>query len=440
MSRRYDSRSRLTRRTFLGGAAATIALPFLDAMRTPALAGEGDPLRMLFYFLPNGLHLPSWVPDATGAEFDLKPIAAPLAELKDELLFVSGLANRNAEDDVAGDHARGTASFLTARYIVKSEGEDIENGVSVDQEAAPLLGTGSLFPSLQLGIDGGDSVGACDSGYSCAYIRAVSWAGPATPLAKVVSPALLFDRMFAGYDPTLTAADRERRRALRTSVLDHAVAQANDLERKLGVRDRAKLDEYLTGVRELEQRIAADDGELACEPPDRPPEDLLFVQHVQAMTDLMVLAFECDLTRTISFMFGNGSSYRSFPFLGVSGAHHELSHHQDDPEKIAAIETIATWEMERVADLLTKLRDKALLDSTMVYVGSEISDGNGHWHYDLPVLLAGRLGGAISPGRHVRYEAERPIAELYLEMLQAIGSGATTFGDDGVAPLGVFQP
>jgi hypothetical protein len=394
---------------------------------------------MLFYFLPNGIHLPSWIPDSTGPDFDFKPILAPLEPFREDLLLISGLANRNAEDDIAGDHARGTATFLTAHAIVKSEGEDISNGISVDQVAAPLLGGPTLFPSLQLGIDGGDSVGACDSGYACAYIRNVSWAGPATPLAKVTSPSLLFDRMFAGYDATLSAADRERRRALRTSVLDHALADATSLRSRLGTRDQAKLEEYLDGVRALELRIAATESELQCAPPDRPPEDLLYVQHVQAMTDLMVLAFECDLTRTISFMFGNGSSYRAFPFLGVSGAHHELSHHQDDPEKLAAIETIATWELEQAADLIGKLRAKGLLESSMIYIGSEISDGNGHWHYDLPIAILGQLGGRIETGRHVRYEAEQPVADLYLEMLQSLGSDLTEFGEDSTGPLGVFQ-
>jgi len=435
------SRTRpLSRRLFLGGAAAAVSLPFLDAMRgRAALAGGDAPSRMLFYFLPNGIHPASWTPDITGPDFDFKPIAAPLEAFREDLLMISGLANRNAEDNVAGDHARGTASFLTARSINKSEGEDIRNGISVDQEAAPLLGAGALFPSLQLGIDGGDAVGACDSGYSCAYIRNVSWAGETTPLAKVTSPALLFDRMFEGLDPTLSAADRDRRRALRTSVLDHAVSDATALTSRLGSKDRAKLDEYLTGVRELELRVAATETELLCEPPDRPPEDLLYVQHVVAMTDLMVLAFDCDLTRTVSFMFGNGSSYRAFPFLGVSGAHHELSHHQDDPAKIAAIETIATWEMEQVADLLTKLKAKDLLSSSMVFVGSEISDGNGHWHYDLPVAIAGQLGGRIETGRHVRFDEERAVADLYLELLQSVGSPLTEFGDDGTAPLGILQ-
>lgn len=434
------SRSRpISRRLFLGGAAAAVSLPFLDAMRIrPAHAGGDDVARMLFYFLPNGIHLPSWTPDQTGPDFELKSIAAALEPFREDLLFVSGLANRNAEDSIAGDHARGTASFLTARAIVKSEGEDISNGVSVDQEAAPLLGPAALFPSLQLGIDGGDAVGACDSGYACAYIRNISWASETTPLAKVTSPRVLFDRMFAGFDPSLTAADRDRRRELRTSVLDHALGGAESLSPKLGARDRAKLDEYLTGVRELELRIASTDTALACAPPDRPSEDLLYVQHVQAMTDLMVVAFECDLTRTISFMFGNGSSYRAFPFLGVSGAHHELSHHQNDPEKIAAIETIASWEIAQAADLIGKLKDRDLLSSSMVYVGSEISDGNGHWHYDLPVAIAGQLGGRIETGRHVRYEAEQPIANLYLEMLRSVGSELTEFGDDGTAPLGLF--
>lgn len=436
---------RLSRRHILGGGAAAIALPFLDAMRprtARADQGSGVPKRMLFYFVPNGMHMPAWFPTQNGDQLELSPILAPgLAGLEEKLTVIRGLANRPAIVPVAGDHARGTGSFLTCRTVNKSEGDAIYNGISVDQVVAPHLCGGALFPSLQLGIDGGGSVGACDSGYSCAYIRNISWAGPVTPLAKIVSPQVLFDRIFAGYDPSLDAAARERRRQYRTSVLDYALNDATSLRGRLGVRDRLKLDEYLTGVRELEQRIEDSGAELACAPPDRAPDDVTYREHVAINSELMALAFECDLTRVTSFMLGNGSSYRSFSFLGVGGAHHELSHHGGDPEKQALLQTINTWEVEILGDLLRRLDaveeadGTSLLDNTLVYFSSEIADGDSHQHVDLPVLLAGGFGGAVRTGRYLDLGEERPLADLYLSMIQMAGGSDTEFGDDSTGPL-----
>lgn len=432
--------ARLSRRHILGGAAAAVALPFLDVMRprrARADQGSGVPKRMLFYFVPNGMHMPAWFPSMNGDQLELSPILAPgLAGLEEKLLVIRGLANRPAVVPVAGDHARGTGSFLTCRTVNKSEGDAIYNGVSVDQVVAPHLCGGALFPSLQLGIDGGGSVGACDSGYSCAYIRNISWAGPATPLAKIVSPQVLFDRMFAGYDPELDAAARERRRAYRTSILDHALGDATSLRSRLGVRDRQKLDEYLTGVRDLETRIQDAESELACAPPDRPPDDVTYLEHVALNTELMALAFECDLTRVTSFMLGNGSSYRSFSFLGVGGAHHELSHHGGDAQKQAGLQTIDTWEVEQLGNLLRRLDSieeadgTSVLDNTLVYFSSEIADGDSHQHDDLPVVLAGGFGGAVRTGRYLDLGEERPLADLYLAMIQAAGGTDATFGAD----------
>ena len=430
----------LSRRHILGGGAAAIALPFLDAMQ-PRLARADQaadiPRRMLFYFVPNGVHMPAWFPTMSGEQLSLSPILAPgLAGLEEKLLVIRGLANRPAIVPVAGDHARGTGSFLTCRTVNKSEGDAIYNGISVDQVVAPHLCGGALFPSLQLGIDGGGSVGACDSGYSCAYIRNISWAGPTTPLGKIVSPQVLFDRIFAGYDPELDAAARARRRAYRTSVLDYALDDATSLRGRLGVRDRLKLDEYLTGVRDLEQRIADADAELGCAAPDRPPNDVTYVEHVALNTDLMALAFTCDLSRVTSFMLGNGSSYRGFSFLGVGGAHHELSHHGGDVEKQAGLQTINTWEVEQLGNLLRALDSvveadgSTLLDNTLVYFSSEIADGDSHQHDDLPVLLAGGLQGAVRTGRFLDLGEERPLADLYLSMIRAAGGDDASFGAD----------
>ncbi|MCO4771612.1 MAG: DUF1552 domain-containing protein [Deltaproteobacteria bacterium] len=434
---------RLSRRHILGGAAAAISLPFLEAMlprgsRAYADQGSGIPRRMLFYFLPNGLHMPAWWPEAAGEgdAWSLSPMLEPLADMKEQLVVLRGLANRPAIVPVAGDHARGTGSFLTCRTVNKSEGDAIYNGISVDQVIAPYLCGGALFPSMQLGIDGGGTVGACDSGYSCAYIRNISWAGPTTPLAKLVNPQIIFDRMFAGFDPSLTAEGRERRRMYRSSILDLGLSDGLALRSSLGVRDRLKLDEYLNGVRELELRIQTSNDELACAAPDRPDEDPTYVERVALLTELIAVALECDMSRVVSFMLGNGSSYRSFSFLGVGGAHHELSHHQDDPVKQQMLQTIGTWEMEQFGNLIRRLSQteevdgSSLLDHCAVMLSSEIADGNAHQHVDLPMLVAGGFGGQWETNRFVDLGAERPLADFYLGLIQAAGGTETTFGDD----------
>lgn len=432
---------RLSRRHILGGGAAAISLPFLEAMlprgaRALADQGSGIPRRLLFYFVPNGLHMPGWWPSGSGGNWELSPMLQPLADLKSDLVMVRGLANRPALVPVAGDHARGTGSFLTCRTVNKSEGDAIYNGVSVDQVIAPALCGGALFPSMQLGIDGGGSVGSCDSGYSCAYIRNISWAGPATPLAKLTNPQIIFDRMFAGFDPTLTAEGRERRRVYRTSILDLALSDSTALRSTLGARDRLKLDEYMNGVRELELRIDGADADLACAAPDRAGDDPTYVERVALITELMALAFECDMTRVTSFMLGNGSSYRSFSFLGVPGAHHELSHHQDNPAKQEFLQTIGTWEVEQFGRLVRRLAETEevdgtrLLDHCGLVFSSEIADGNAHQHTDLPMLVAGGFGGAWETDRYLDLGEERPLADFYLGLIRASGLSDETFGAD----------
>jgi hypothetical protein len=432
--------SRVSRRGLLRAGAASVALPFLPSLlpRGARAGGEG-PLRIVFFFVPNGMHMPSWTPVDDGPGFTLSPILSPLAAHSDRLLVVSGLSNRSGEADVAGDHARGTGSFLSCVPVVKSEGDGIRNGISFDQALVPYLSGGTAFPSLQLGIDGGDSVGNCDSGYSCAYVRNISWADEVTPLAKTVSPRVLFDRLFAGFDPGETEADRVRRRTMRTSVLDHVIGEAESLQSRLGSADRVKLEGYLDGVRALETRIETAEV-LACDVPETPGQDLTYLETVAAMTDLLAVSLACDATRVVSFMLGNGASYRSFGFLGVQGAHHEISHHQNDPAKQAQLEIIDTWESTVLASLLDRLAAEdegecTLLDNTLVVYSSEVADGNGHWHYDLPMVLAGGFGGRIATGRHLRLAAERPLADLFLGIATAAEAPIDTFGADSTGPL-----
>ena len=434
---------RLSRRAFLGGSAATVSLPLLEAM-TPlgrsAFAQTDKPVRMLCYYVPCGIHMPAFTPANEGAGFTLSQTLAPLANVQNDLLVLTGLENKAANPDGPGDHAAGTGSFITAHHVFKTEGADIENNISVDQVAANALGNATRYPSLQLGMDGGGSTGGCDSGYSCAYARNISWSGPKTPLPKTVDPQIVFDRLFAGFDPEATAAESAKRRLYQKSILDFAATDVAKLQGKLGALDRAKLDEFLTGIRELERRIDGMDEATVCGVPDRPGGSYSVTEKAQVMSDLMVLAFQCDLTRIQSFMLANAGSGRVYDFLGISDGHHQLSHHQSLQANYDRLMQINKWEIEQLAYLLEKLKTTTdvegnpLLDSTVVFWSSEISDGNRHNHNDLPVIVAGKAGGAITTGRHVRYD-NHPVADLFISMLDTMGVPVNSFGQDGTGKL-----
>jgi len=433
----------MSRRAFLGGAGAMLALPFLESIApfgSKALGANSSlPVRLLFYYVPNGMHMPDFVPQTAGSDYELPQILTPLGAYRDQFNVISGLANRAGQDNVPGDHARGTGSFLTCTRVVKTAGDGIQNGISVDQVAAQALGGDTTFPSIQLGTAGGSSVGDCDSGYSCAYSRNISWAGPSTPLPKVTNPRLAFDRLFGGFDASLSAEVLERRRLYRLSILDSLVEDSLSLKTKLNAADNAKLDEYLTGIRELEIRTLNVE-QAACTPGETPPDSFDFPLHIRLMSDIMVKAFQCDMTRVISFMMNNAGSNQTYPFLGVSGAHHEISHHQDIPENFEKLTIIDEWELTQFAYLLDGLASVAegegtLLDQCLVYFSSEIADGNSHQHTNLPVILAGRGGGASIPGRHIALNEEVPMANLFISMLAAQGVSVDSFGMDGTGPL-----
>lgn len=438
---------RLSRRHVLRAGTALLGLPLLEAMlprgpRGAAYASElTEPTRLLYYYVPNGMHMPAWTPTDTGPAFTLSPTLAPLAAHRDQTLVLTGLANRNAIESLPGDHARGTGAFLTAQLPVRTEGSGIRNGISVDQVAAAELGLATRFSSLQLGMEGGISVGNCDSGYSCAYVRNISWADAETPLPKMTNPLVVFHRLFGTPAGALTLEQIERQQARRTSILDYARQDADALRVRLGATDRQKLDQYLTGIRAVERQIL-EAGDLTCGP-DSPPD--AFDQDVQlwssVMNQLMVQALACDQTRVLSFMFGNGGSNRSFPFLGVTGAHHEISHHQGNVENHARLMAINRFEVACLADLLDGLRAQTmpdgstLLDNTLVYFSSEIEDGDAHRHTNLPVLVCGGAGRHLATGQHIRLTTERPMANLFVSMLHAAGVGVDRFGNDGDGPL-----
>ncbi len=431
---------RISRRTALRGLGTTVALPLLDAM-APALASAAEakkavPTRMAFIYVPNGKHMPDWTPAAVGGEFELPYILEPLQSVKNELLVLSGLAQDHGRPhgDGPGDHARALSSFLTGQQARKTHGADIKVGVSVDQVAAGKIGQRTKFPSLELGCDRGAQAGNCDSGYSCSYSTNLSWRTDTTPQAKEVDPKLAFERLFAGGS---AAEGRSKREKYRKSLLDFVLEDAHDLQARLGGKDRRKLDEYLTSIRELELRIHA-----AGRNPDEPlpnyprpsgiPSD--YAEHIRLMYDLLALAFQGDLTRVSTFVVANEGSNRAYPFIDVPDGHHDLSHHGGDPAKQNKIREINRFHITHFAYFLEKLKnisegERTLLDNAMIVYGSGLGDGNAHNHDNLPIVLAGRGGGTIHTGRHVRYEKETPLNNLFLSMLDRMGSPVESLGD-----------
>ncbi|MGE0607931.1 MAG: DUF1552 domain-containing protein [Pirellulales bacterium] len=439
------SKYSINRRTVLKGLGAAVSLPWLEAMSplaTPAhAAGQpGDlPRRLAFFFIPNGAHMPAWTPEQEGTNFSLPPTLEPLAGVQDQLLVLSGLAHAkaNANGDGPGDHARSASCYLTATQAHKTAGADIRVGVSVDQVAAEKVGQATRFASLELGCEHGLNAGNCDSGYSCAYSHNISWKTASTPMAKEINPRAVFDRLFDRGPEGELAEARLRRERERKSILDFVQADAKRLQDKLGRTDRKKLDEYLTGVRELEQRIERSEQETAralppTERPDGIPQDRQ--DHIVLMNDLLALAFQADLTRVATFMLANEGSNLSYPFLDVREGHHDLSHHGRDADKQAKIAKINRFHMEQFAKFAEKLKSMPegegnVLDNSLIVYGGAIGDGDAHNHDELPMLLLGRGGGTVTPGRHVRYERGTPAANFYLSLLERMDVSLDAFGD-----------
>lgn len=433
--------TKLTRRTVLRGLGVSLALPWLEATGTIAKAAVAvpSPTRMAFIFVPNGVNLDHWTPKTEGYGFNLPSSLEPLAQVKDDLLVLSGLTHDKgrANGDGAGDHARSASVFLTGSQPRKTDGEKIRSGISVDQLAAQAVGQKTRFSSLELGVDPGRMAGNCDSGYSCAYSSNISWSSDSTPVGKEVNPRLVFERLFAGGKSSEVDKSQQQREALQKSVLDFIADDAKRLQSKLGRNDNRKLDEYLTGVREIERRIGARtskplevDVDYAI--PDGIPGD--YKDHMRMMCDLMILAFQTDSTRIATMMFANAGDNKNYRIIGVPDGHHDLSHHQKDAEKLAKIATINRFQVEQFSYLIQKMKsiregDKTLLDNSMVMYGSGLSDGDRHNHDNLPILLAGSGGGTIETGRHLRYDLETPVCNLFMSMLDRMGVNAPFIGD-----------
>jgi len=435
-----------SRRRFLGGAGVTLTLPFLEYFSpwgNKAYAAPSSTAKILAYYVPNGMNMNDWTPVLDTPNWQLSPILSPLINVKEDILVISGLTNAPADPDGAGAHAAATASFLTCAHAFKTEGANIKNGISMDQVAANQFGMNTVFPSLQLGIEGGNNLGDCDSGYSCVYARNISWASETQPLPKMVNPQLVFNRLFGGVNPQSTQAEINKRKFYRTSVIDYVLNSTNQLYQKLGVGDRQKLDEYLTGLRALETKINTEKI-LSCQLPAEPNNSYPYEQHVEVMTDLMVLAFQCDLTRIITFMLNNAASARSYDFINVPESHHDLSHHKNNPATLAKLTAISTWEIKQLATLIEKLKATAdpsgtgsLLDNTTLFFSSELSDGNTHKHDNLPVIIAGNANGVFTTNRHLRYSNNEKLASLYISILQANGVNLTAFGDSNTTLSGL---
>jgi len=434
------TKKHLARRTFLRGAGAALALPFLDSM-VPAF---GSPLaqpatRMGFVYVPNGIISKNWLPLSTGANLEFNSTMKPLEAFREQVLVLSNLAQINGRSfgDGGGDHARAGATWLTGVHPKKTEGADIHSGISADQVAARALGAKTQFASLEIGVEAPSLAGGCDSGYSCAYTNTTSWRSPTTPNPMEVNPRVLFERLFGDGDSTDPAA-RLASLQERRSILDFVSGSVDRLETKIGSGDRAKLSEYLDAVRDIERRIQrAEEQNATMHIPlmDRPaaaPEE--FVDHARLMMDLMVVAWQTDMTRVTSFMLAREGSNRSYREIGVADGHHSCTHHQNDPEKIAKTVKINEHHVKQFAYLINKLKstpdgDGTLLDHSMILYGSSISDGNQHTHTELPLALVGSACGQIKGNRHLVCPKETPMNNLLLSMLDKVGVPTETLGD-----------
>lgn len=436
------SRQPLNRRTFLRGTGATLALPLLDAMRPARAAGaEKPPVRSAFLYFPNGVWEQGWVPKKAGADYEVPFSLTPLADQKlvSEVLVISGTDKKHSH---SGDgHYAKTANLLTGLQVTKTTGKDINvGGVSIDQYIAAKVGHETPLPSLELGID--PVISGIDSnvGYTRLYGSHISWRDAKTPVAKEINPRIAYRRLFGASKSTATSvADRE--------LLDLTLDDAKNLRKKLGRDDQFKLDEYLDSVRAVEKQLAflATPAEKRWIPtskdaPVNVPDSVTGVpkdirEHVKVMLDLMVLAFWSDSTRVASFMFANDVSGRNFTFIeGVKGGHHDMSHHANDKDKIEQYQRIVRWHVGQYAYLLDRLRqvkegDKTLLENSQILCGSSFSDGNRHDPSNLPILVGGRAGGTITPGKHIATPKGTPLCNLYVAMLNRAGAQVKAFGD-----------
>jgi len=429
----FITRRSLSRRTMLRGMGATLALPFLDAMVPAATALAKTPAqpapRFGAVFVPMGERPSHWTPSTTGAGFEFSPILKPIERFRDSVVVVS-----NLDRPPGGTHAVSTSTWLTGAAPKRTEAEDFYAGISLDQVAAGLIGKDTVFPSIEIATeDQAGYIGACDVGYSCAYMSTISWKGPTTPLPMEINPRVIFERMFGRPG---TPEDRLARMRADQSILDSVRQDVASLERGLGVRDRGRLTEYLDHVREVELRIQRAERQATTE--NNVPEAPVgvpasFEEHVGVMFELMAVAYEADLTRVFTFMMNREASQVVFPNLGINEPWHHTSHHGNEPEKLAALVKINTWQIELFGRFLDRLRstpdgDGSLLDHSLILWGSGMSDSNTHSALDVPLLLAGKGTGLMKGDRHLVAPKGTQLANAMLDLAQKWGAEIDSFG------------
>jgi hypothetical protein len=438
------------RRAFLRGLGVCVALPTLESL-TPtarALAGparglattaSGMPMRMAFVAFPNGSNYERWTPKGQGRDFTLNETFAPMEGLRNKFQVITNLAHDAANDwgDGPGDHARSGATFLTGCHAWKTLGAKLQLGISVDQIAARQVGHLTRIDSLQLGTEASRLYGSCDTGYACAYQYNLSWASETLPLPPEPNPRVIFEKLFGGGPSKDREALLRMRIERRKSVLDFVLEDARTMNKTLGRNDRAKVDEYLSGVRRIEEQIQKHErfrlpDPAITEPPGIPEDHGV---HLTLMYDLLALAFQTDSTRVASFPVAPEGSNRPFPDLGIADGHHFLTHHAGNKEKRLKVAKIERWYMEQFArflkklDAMPELDGTTVLDNSMIVYGCAIGDGDKHNHDELPIVLAGGGGGTLKPGQHLQLATPTPTTNLYMAMLDRMGVKAERVGD-----------
>jgi hypothetical protein len=436
----------LPRRTVLKGIGLTLALPFLDAM-VPALSAAANTVakparRYGFFYMPNGVAMNHtgvnfWKPKTEGADFEFSPILSPLEPFRNQVTVVSGLHNRSAESlgDGNGDHTRSTGSWLTGTHIKRTEGSDLRAGISVDQIIAAQFRKETALPSLELAILPNSVTGGCDTGYSCAYGTTLAWASPTTPLPTQSSPRLVFEQLFGDGGPASQQLAAARKK---NSILDSAIQEMAALRTKLGPSDRSTVSDYLDVLREVERRIQQTEEKNAQSPLpayERPgigvPER--FDDHAKLMFDLQCLAFQGDVTRVTTFMFGGEQRARMYPEIGLNESHHSMSHHGDNPDNLLKYAKLCTWHVQLFSYLIEKMRatpdgDGSLLDHSLMMIGGGMSNGNIHSHMDVPIALVGGAG-EIKGNRHIAAPMGTPLSNLLVSVVNRAGIPVESFGD-----------
>jgi hypothetical protein len=450
--RSFGRGTQYNRRSFLRGLGVCLALPSFESLRPfsglaenssaarrLAQTATGAPLRTAFLYFPNGAIPSAWWPASDGNEFTFSPTLKALDSVRSQIQILGGLDHQNAAPgmDGAGDHARGNSVFLTGVRLNKSA-TDIRAGISIDQAIAREVGHLTRFPSLELTCDSVRQTAACDSGYSCAYQFNISWSSPSTPMTPECNPRLVFERLFGPGSHGERNQAAQVRQQQQQSVLDFVMEETRSMQKNLTARDKDKLDEYLTSVRQVEARIQKSESFGPARDPDRetptgiPPD---YAEYLQTMMDLLVLAFQTDSTRVATLLLAHDGSNRSFSDIGISEGHHDLSHHQDKEDRIQKVAQIDAWYAKQFAKFLEKLQNtkdvdgNSLLRNSMIVYGGGNADGNRHTHSNLPIVLAGTGGGALTTGRFVKHGG-KPMTNLFLTMADQMGcTRLDRFGD-----------